>query len=65
MPSLLESQGNFARALLDAGDPGAGELAHRAHRVQRLAEAGAGIGNQRHADRARHLAGDAHLLVHR
>jgi len=32
---------------------------------QRLAKPGAGIGNERHADRAGHLAGDPHLLVHR
>ena len=50
---------------MDAGDAGHGELADRAHRVQRLAETGAGIGDQRHLHRARHLAGDAHLFVHR
>ncbi len=50
---------------MDAGDPGGSKFAHRAHRVQRLAEPGAGIGDQRHLHSARHLAGDAHLLVHR
>jgi len=30
---------------VDAGNPGRGELAHRAHRVQRLAEPRAGIGD--------------------
>jgi hypothetical protein len=47
-----------------ARDSGGGEFAHRAHRMQRFAETGAGIGDQRHRYRTRHLAGDAHLLVH-
>src|SRR5579864_5041622 len=50
---------------MDPGDPGGGEFAHRAHRVQRLAETGAGIGDQGHADRTRHRTGNRHLLVHR
>ena len=50
---------------VDSGNPGGGELAHRAHRMQGLAKPGAGVGDERHPDRPRHLAGDPHLLVHR
>ena len=49
---------------VDAGDAGANELADRAHGVQRFAEAGAAIGNQRYRHGRRHVAGDAHLLIH-
>jgi len=50
---------------MDAGDPGGGELAHSAHRVQRFAEPRSGVGDQRHRDGARDFARHAHLLVHR
>jgi len=49
---------------VDAGDAGADELAHRAHGVQRLAEARPAVGHHRDRDRVSHVAGDAHLLVH-
>jgi tricarballylate dehydrogenase len=47
-----------------AGDAGADALAHRAHGVQRLAEAGAAVDHQRNVDRRRHVARHAQLLVH-
>ncbi|MGC1891045.1 MAG: hypothetical protein WA709_34060 [Stellaceae bacterium] len=50
---------------MDAADAGMDEFLDRAHRVQRLAEAGAAIRDDRHVDRLGDIAGGAHLLVHR
>src|SRR5688572_1796499 len=47
-----------------AGDAGADALAHGAHGVQRLAEAGAAVDHERDVDRRRHVARGAQLLVH-
>ena len=49
---------------MDAGDAGGGELAHRTHCMQRLAEPRPGIGDERYPDGPRDLARDPHLLVH-
>jgi len=49
--------------LLPAGDPSPAELAHRAHRVYRLAHTAAGLADHRHRHPAPHLAVTTTLLV--
>ena len=50
---------------VDARNACAREFAHRAHRMERLAEARARIGEHRNGDALRGRAGDLHLLGHR